>query len=68
MVGELIDTIEYDYTTFYLSMDCFWCKITRGNLVLKEHEDAKWLDKAGLDSVNWLPADNTLIDKIRRVL
>jgi 8-oxo-dGTP diphosphatase len=49
-------------------MDYFWCKITRENLVLKEHEDVKWLDKAGLDSVNWLPADITLIDKIRRAL
>jgi len=64
-VGELIDTIEYDYPTFHLSMDCFWAEIVSGNLVLKEHEAAKWLTKAELDSVEWLPADITLIDKIR---
>ena len=44
-VGELIDTIEYDYPEFHLSMDCFWCEIVNGNLVLKEHEDARWLTK-----------------------
>ncbi len=64
-VGELIDTIEYDYPTFHLSMDCFWAEIVSGNLVLKEHEAAKWLTKAALDSVEWLPADITLIEKIR---
>lgn len=64
-VGELIDTIEYDYPAFHLSMDCFWSKIVEGNLELKEHEAAKWLTKDKLDSVDWLPADITLIDKIR---
>ncbi|MDD6332846.1 MAG: (deoxy)nucleoside triphosphate pyrophosphohydrolase [Clostridia bacterium] len=64
-VGELIDTIEYDYPTFHLSMDCFWAEIVTGDLVLKEHEAAKWLTKAELDSVDWLPADITLIDRIR---
>ncbi len=63
-VGELIDTIEYDYPTFHLSMDCFWCEIVKGDLVLKEHEDAKWLTKEELDEVNWLPADWSLIRKI----
>lgn len=67
-VGELIDTIEYDYPTFHLSMDCFWAKIVSGDLVLKEHEAAKWLTKEELDTVNWLPADITLIDKIRRMI
>ena len=67
-VGEFIDTIEYDYPTFHLSMDCFWCQIVSGDLVLKEHEAAKWLTKDKLDSVDWLPADITLIDKIRREL
>ena len=67
-VGDLIDTIEYDYPTFHLSMDCFWAKIVSGELVLKEHEAAKWLTKDELDSVEWLPADITLIDKIREVL
>ncbi|MBQ6995669.1 MAG: (deoxy)nucleoside triphosphate pyrophosphohydrolase [Lachnospiraceae bacterium] len=67
-VGELIDTIEYDYPTFHLSMDCFWAEIVSGNLVLKEHEAAKWLTKEELDSVEWLPADITLIDKIKTVI
>ena len=63
-VGELIDTIEYDYPTFHLSMDCFWAEIVSGDLVLTEHAAAKWLTKEELDSVEWLPADVTLIDKI----
>ena len=67
-VGELIDTIEYDYPTFHLSMDCFWAEIVSGELVLTEHESAKWLTKDELDSVEWLPADITLIDKIIGVM
>ena len=67
-VGELIDTIEYDYPNFHLSMDCFWCELVSGDLTLKEHEAAKWLDKNTLGSVSWLPADITLIDKIKAVL
>lgn len=67
-VGELIDTIEYDYPTFHLSMDCFWAEVVAGNLELKEAEAAKWLTKETLDSVEWLPADITLIDKIRQNL
>ena len=67
-VGEFIDTIEYDYPTFHLSMDCFWAEIVSGDLVLKEHEAAKWLKKAELDSVDWLPADITLIDKIKNAI
>ena len=63
-VGDLIDTIEYDYPTFHLSMDCFWCEIVKGDLVLKEAEDARWLTKEQLYDVNWLPADITLIKKI----
>lgn len=66
VVGELIDTIEYDYPTFHLSMDCFWAEIVSGDLVLKEHEAAKWLMKDELDSVEWLPADITLIDEIKK--
>ena len=64
-VGDLIDTIEYDYPAFHLSMDCFWCEVLSGNLALKEHEAARWLTSDELDSVEWLPADVTLIDKIR---
>ena len=63
-VGKLIDTIEYEYPTFHLSMDCFWCEVIKGNLVLKEAEDAKWLKKNELDKVDWLPADVELIGKI----
>lgn len=66
-VGELMDTVEYDYPQFHLSMDCFWCQIVRGNLVLKEHEAARWLTKDELNNVEWLPADITLIEKIRNL-
>lgn len=65
-VGELIDTIEFDYPSFHLSMDCFWAEVRKGHLELKEAEAAKWLTRDQLDSVAWLPADVTLIDKIRR--
>ncbi len=68
VVGDLIDTIEYDYPTFHLSMNCFWAEILSGNLVLKEHEAAKWLTKDTLDSVEWLPADLGLIEKIKKYL
>ena len=67
-VGELIDTIEYDYPTFHLSMDCFWAEVIAGRLVLKEAEDARWLTKETLESVQWLPADQTIIDAIYREL
>ena len=67
-VGELIDTVEYDYPTFHLSMDCFWTEIVSGDLVLTEHEAAKWLTRDELDSVEWLPADVTLIEKICAVI
>lgn len=65
VVGELLDTIEYDYPAFHLSMDCFWAEIVSGDLVLKEHEAARWLKRAELDTVAWLPADVTLVEKIR---
>ena len=63
-VGELIDTIEYDYPDFHLSMDCFWCEVVRGELILKEAEDAKWLTKEHLADVEWLPADVAVAEKI----
>ena len=63
-VVELLDTVEYDYPKFHLSMDCFICKIRSGDLVLKEHEAAKWLTKETLGSVEWLPADLGLVEKI----
>lgn len=65
-VGELIETIAYDYPEFHLSMDCFWCEIVEGDLVLKEHEAARWLTRNQLDDVAWLPADITLIEEIRK--
>ena len=67
-VGDLIDTIEYDYPAFHLSMACFWAEVIAGHLELKEAEAAKWLTKDQLDSVAWLPADVTLIDKIREYM
>ena len=67
-VGELIDTIEYDYPTFHLSMDCFWAEVVAGRLVLKEAEDARWLTKEMLESVQWLPADRTIIDALKKNL
>lgn len=67
-VGEKIDSVEYDYPTFHLSMECFWAEVVRGDLVLKEHEAAKWLSKDELDSVEWLPADLGLIEKLKEVM
>ena len=63
-IGKLIDTIEYDYPTFHLSMDCFWCIVEEGEIVLKEAQAAKWLYKDELYSVDWLPADIGLIEKL----
>ena len=64
-VGNLIKTIEYDYPTFHLSMDCFCATVKSGHLELKEAEAARWLSKEELDEVEWLPADLELVDKIR---
>ena len=63
-VGDLIDTIEYDSPSFHLSMDCFWRIVTDGEITLKEAEDARWLSKDELYSVDWLPADMELIEKL----
>jgi 8-oxo-dGTP diphosphatase len=67
-VDEYISTIEHDYPEFHLSMRCYWCSLISGDLVLKEAEDAKWLDVETIDSVKWLPADITLIDEIKKRL
>ena len=67
-VGELIDTVEFDYPTFHLSMDCFWCQLICGNLELLEAAEARWLTKETLKSVDWLPADSGLIEKIEKAL
>ena len=65
-VGDLIGTIKYDYPTFHFSMDCFWCEVADGELTLLEAEYARWLLKDTLYSVQWLPADITLIEKIEQ--
>lgn len=67
-VIELLDTVEYDYPKFHLSMDCFVCQVRSGDLVLKEHKAAVWLAKDALYSVDWLPADRVLIEKIEKVI
>ena len=64
-VGELVDTVEYDYPGFHLTMHCFLCTICSGSLVQKEHEAAKWLTKEELDSVDWLPADVRVVEKLK---
>lgn len=67
-VGEWIDTVEYDYPTFHLSMECFWCTVVSGKLILKEHKAAKWLSKQELYSIEWLPADIGLVEKIKKMM
>ncbi|SER68158.1 (deoxy)nucleoside triphosphate pyrophosphohydrolase [Lachnobacterium bovis] len=64
-VGQFIDQIEYDYPTFHLSMKCYFCQVKEGDLILKEHQDAKWLTVDQIEEVDWLPADVTLISKIK---
>ncbi len=64
IVGDLIETVEYDYPSFHLSMDCFWCELISEEIELKEHEDAKWINKDELKTVDWLPADEELIGNI----
>ncbi len=65
-VGEKITTIEYDYPEFHLTMECFLAHVVEGSLVLKEHEASKWLKKNDLDSVQWLPADQTIIELLKQ--
>lgn len=64
-VGKLLETVEYDYPEFHLTMHCFICELLSEEIVLKEHEDARWLAGDELDSVPWLPADITIIEKIK---
>ena len=68
LVEEYIDTIEYDYPTFHLSMNCYFCKLISGELTLKEADDARWLTKDTIDDVKWLPADITILEKIKNIL
>ena len=67
-VGEELAAVDWEYSQFYLSMRCFWCEILEGTPVLKEHEAASWLDAESLDSVAWLPADRSVIERIRAQL
>ena len=67
-VDSYLDTIEYDYPDFHLSMDCFVCSIVEGHLVLKEHEDSKWIKKEEIDTLNWLPADLIILDKVKEMM
>lgn len=64
-VGDQIETVEYDYPEFHLSMQCFWCNVVSGKLTLLEAEDARWLTKDMIESVGWLPADKELVQKIK---
>ena len=65
-VGDYLDTIEYDYPNFHLSMRCYWAEIESGSPVLLEHEAARWLRKEELDTVDWLPADRTIIETVKQ--
>lgn len=67
-VGQFLGTVEYDYPDFHLLMDCFACEVAEGDLILKEHEAAKWLTKKTLRSVDWLPADVAILDKVEELL
>lgn len=63
-IERLVQTVEYDYPKFHLTMHCYWCRIESGSLTLKEHEAARWLAKEQLDSVDWLPADKIVVDRL----
>lgn len=67
-VGDLIDTVEYDYPDFHLSMDCFWCTVKSGELTLKEAADARWLDADTIEEVDWLPADWGIVSRLKQEL
>ena len=66
-VGDLITTVEYDYPDFHLSMDCFWASVLSGNLLLREHEAARWVSLSDLEELRWLPADVIVTERIRQV-
>ena len=67
MIDRFIHTVEYDYPSFHLSMDCYICHIEKGSPVLTEHEAAKWLSMNNIDSVSWLPADIEVVDKLKKL-
>lgn len=64
-VGELFETIEYDYPNFHLTMHCFLCRLISSDFTLKEHFAARWLRKDELIRVNWLPADLEVVNKLK---
>jgi 8-oxo-dGTP diphosphatase len=64
-VEQLVQTVEWDYPQFHLTMHCFLCHVESGSLTLKEHEAARWLDSGQLDSVDWLPADRVVAEKLK---
>lgn len=66
-IDTYIDTIDYDYPTFHLTMHCFLCSIIKGRLTLLEHEDAKWLSAKEIESVKWLPADIQLMEVLKKI-
>lgn len=68
IVGDLIENIVYTYPNFHLHMNCYWCELQNSSLLLKEHQEARWLDRETIDSVDWLPADIELIQKIKLLL
>ena len=68
VVGELLETVEYDYPQFHLIMHCYLCQLAKEKFVLKEHEAARWLGKNQLDEVAWLPADEGIVEKLKSIL
>ena len=68
VVGELLETVEYDYPQFHLTMHCYLCQLAKEKFVLKEHEAARWLGKNQLDEVAWLPADEGIVEKLKSIL
>ena len=67
-VERLVETVEWDYPQFHLTMHCFLCRVESGRLELKEHEAARWLEKEELDEVDWLPADRAVVEKLSKAL
>ena len=68
VVGDLLETVEYDYPQFHLTMHCYLCQLVKEEFVLKEHEAVRWLGKNQLDEVAWLPADEGIVEKLKSIL
>ena len=65
IVEWLVKTVEWDYSQFHLTMHCYWCHVNSGSLTLKEHEAARWLSPDQLDNVDWLPADQVVVEQLK---